>query len=303
MEWLKEFAETGSIPDRKVYTTNRVSENVAVARNVLEAEMVADRSRIDKGKSVDKGKGKAIPIELDGAKEMDIEKMQDITNSECLVNCHVPYHDFMIPGVAAPEQHPKSHPMKPGMALERQRTAILPDSKPPEKKGSMFGLPNETLSGSSSSQLEGHRLDVTLRTPTISPNLSMAVLHDGAGTRPGSFTMSSGVQQESTSQSSSQPQARIPSSTSPSPMKPPSFQMAGSSRQSSSPAKIDHEATKALQDSITSLLGKRPSPDVEELAGVNTAGRARNSRPGKRPRPQRSKVILFFSPSRIRFDE
>jgi hypothetical protein len=76
-------------------------------------------------------------------------------------------------------------------------------------------------------------------------------------------------------------------------MKPPSLQTADGSRQSLSPAKIDHEATKALQDSITSLLGKRPSPDAEEYP--STTGQVKGSRPGKRVRPQRSKVGLFLS--------
>lgn len=68
--------------------------------------------------------------------------------------------------------------------------------------------------------------------------------------------------------------------------------MGGSgSRLSLSPVKIDHEATKALQESITSLLGKRPSPEGEDLAG-GAAGVADipNARNGKRTRPHRSKV-------------
>lgn len=78
-------------------------------------------------------------------------------------------------------------------------------------------------------------------------------------------------------------------------MKPPSLQNGSSSRLSLSPAKIDHEATKALQESIASLLGKRPSPDIDELApGVATTGQVKGARPGKRVRPQRSKVGVSF---------
>ncbi|KAF8963182.1 twin BRCT domain-containing protein [Flammula alnicola] len=69
------------------------------------------------------------------------------------------------------------------------------------------------------------------------------------------------------------PDFRVPSSKSPSPMKIP---WAGS-RASLSPLKIDHKATKALQDSITSLLGKRPSEEGDESNGKKT----------KRGRPQR----------------
>jgi len=199
--------------------------------------------------------------------------MQDITNSVV-------------------EQHSQSQPKKQGLAspaLGRQNTVIIPAPKPPEKKGSMFGLPNEILGGSSSPPLEEHPPDSALRTP---PSLSMAMLQNDADTRQGSFTISSSVQQEvlSQSQGTDLQQRRVPSSTSPSPMKPPSLQKCGSSRQSLSPVKINPEATKALQESITSLLGKRPSPDVEELTTAGTAGRVKGPRPGKRVRPQRSKV-------------
>lgn len=87
---------------------------------------------------------------------------------------------------------------------------------------------------------------------------------------------------------------RVPSSKSPSPMK--SLQNchsngSSSSRLSLSPVKIDHDATKALQESITSLLGKRPSPEGEDLAGGGANGAdIPNGRNGKRARPQRSKV-------------
>ena len=86
------------------------------------------------------------------------------------------------------------------------------------------------------------------------------------------------------------PRMRVPSSKSPSPMKSlyNIHANGGSgSRLSLSPVKIDHEATKALQESITSLLGKRPSPEGEKLAGGGAD--IPNGRNGKRARP-RSKV-------------
>jgi hypothetical protein len=83
---------------------------------------------------------------------------------------------------------------------------------------------------------------------------------------------------------------RVPSSKSPSPMKVPS--QTGGSRLSLSPVKIDHDATKALQESITSLLGKRASPDGDEMVvgADGKTGPARRGRNGKRARPQKSKV-------------
>ena len=80
----------------------------------------------------------------------------------------------------------------------------------------------------------------------------------------------------------------VPSSKSPSPMKSLKNIGSGGSRLSLSPVKIDHEATKALQESITSLLGKRPTPEREDMAGGPAD--VPNARNGKRARPHRSKV-------------
>lgn len=80
---------------------------------------------------------------------------------------------------------------------------------------------------------------------------------------------------------------RVPSSKSPSPMKSLKNLGSSSSRLSLSPVKIDHEATKALQETISSLLGKRPTLEGEDLAGAADVPNGRN---GKRARPQRSKV-------------
>lgn len=93
------------------------------------------------------------------------------------------------------------------------------------------------------------------------------------------------------------PRIQVPSSTTPSPMKSlqNSHTIGGgssSSRLSLSPVKIDHEATKALQDSITSLLGKRPSPEGEDLVGAGAD--VPNGRNGKKARPHRSKVSQVY---------
>ena len=80
------------------------------------------------------------------------------------------------------------------------------------------------------------------------------------------------------------PRIRVPSSKSPSPMKSLKNISRSSSRLSISPVKIDNEATKALQETISSLLGKRSTPEGEDLAGVT------NGRNGKRTRPHRSRV-------------
>ena len=58
-------------------------------------------------------------------------------------------------------------------------------------------------------------------------------------------------------------------------------------RFSVSPIKLKREASKALKDNITSLLGKRQPSAGED-------GEAINLRAGKRPRPQRSKVSIGY---------
>ncbi|KAF4571183.1 hypothetical protein EYR36_008512 [Pleurotus pulmonarius] len=91
---------------------------------------------------------------------------------------------------------------------------------------------------------------------------------------------------------------RIPSSSSPSPMKlpgdidsgrqtvPSSPSKGSQGRHPSSPTKMSAEAAIALQKSLTSLLGKRRESD-EDPAQAGTSGAAGTR--AKRPRPQRSK--------------
>src|ERR1700722_2693326 len=73
----------------------------------------------------------------------------------------------------------------------------------------------------------------------------------------------------------------VPSSKSPSPMKMPGDHQR---ELTLSPVKVSNEVTRALQDNITSLLGKRQTSEDDLFA-----------RNGKRPRPHtRSKVIGIF---------
>lgn len=104
--------------------------------------------------------------------------------------------------------------------------------------------------------------------------------------------------------SSSEEQMSVPSSNTPSPIKPAAKQVGkGKGRAftrtksiSKSPSKyyppaqpIDAEATKALHESLTSLLGKRRSE--ESVDGSRDGVRKRGDRAdGKRPRPMRTKV-------------
>ncbi|KAF9496674.1 hypothetical protein BDN71DRAFT_1415262 [Pleurotus eryngii] len=92
---------------------------------------------------------------------------------------------------------------------------------------------------------------------------------------------------------------RIPSSSSPSPMKlagdidggrqtvPSSPSKGSQGRHISSPTKMSAEAAIALQKSLTSLLGKRRESDEDPTAQAGTSGAAGTR--AKRARPQRSK--------------
>ncbi|KAJ3847109.1 hypothetical protein EV368DRAFT_51751 [Lentinula lateritia] len=104
--------------------------------------------------------------------------------------------------------------------------------------------------------------------------------------------------------STSEEQMNVPSSNTPSPIKPAAKQVGkGKGRAftrtksiSKSPSKyyppaqpIDAEATKALHESLSSLLGKRRSE--ESVDGSRDGTRKRGDRAdGKRPRPMRTKV-------------
>lgn len=83
---------------------------------------------------------------------------------------------------------------------------------------------------------------------------------------------------------------RIPSSESPSPMKPPPLQR----NSSISPAKLDPGAAKALHESIASLLGKRHSPEDDELPNVESVEETPATKGGgsgrRSKRPLRAKV-------------
>ncbi|KAJ7047937.1 hypothetical protein C8F04DRAFT_26484 [Mycena alexandri] len=80
--------------------------------------------------------------------------------------------------------------------------------------------------------------------------------------------------------------ARVPSSTSPSPLRPRGVSV--------SPPKIPDYRTKALQDSIVSLLGqKRPAtPDEGDSTGAGGAGRAKRGKHRSKPQSRQPSDLL-----------
>ncbi|KDR78628.1 hypothetical protein GALMADRAFT_223890 [Galerina marginata CBS 339.88] len=293
MQWLGAMASSGVIPPVHEYL---------VLDSIERMDVDVDRKDVKgKGKAVDKGKQRATSHDVDDAMDVEVEgKMNDITNEH---------------NQSETKPH-SSH--KKAKTVERHPTTILPNPEPPEKFS--FGLPNETLGGPSgfiqpsslispapsisTPPVQGPRQEsYTMPSrqgsfaydhnpeshPPTNPNQNPIQIHQSLSKSSlkhrKSTILNIDAEPQPTHGHEQQQDGRIPSSKSPSPMKV----QRTNSRLSLSPVKIDHEVTKALQESITSLLGKRPSPDTDE-AGVSAGdiggGGGRN---GKRARPQRKK--------------
>ncbi|KAF9007398.1 hypothetical protein BDQ17DRAFT_1237797 [Cyathus striatus] len=262
VEWLAEMTRSGIIPGVAGY---EVGPGGVPVDNSMGKEK-------GKNKEVDyKGKGKAKAVDHDAAMDVDVDvdvagRITDITNT-------------------APSRK------RPTLALERQSTIILPDVRPPREglHGSStfsFGQPNESLLPAESSIYYNHPSSV--RTPEFSPVIQYGSRHPSAApsVQPSVANMNA-LSRNPTLQ-------EVGSSRSPSPMKLRAGSTALSigsrtpvkrqgTRLSLSPVKIDTEATRALQESITSLLGKRQI-DGE---GEGSKGGREN---GKRARSSRSRV-------------
>ncbi|KAJ7717673.1 hypothetical protein B0H16DRAFT_1433724 [Mycena metata] len=106
-----------------------------------------------------------------------------------------------------------------------------------------------------------------------------------APARGDSLTRDGGPSLRARALSSSSP-ARVPSSTSPSPLRPRGVSV--------SPPKIPDHRTKALQDSIVSLLGqKRPAtPDEGDSMGAGGAGRVKRGKHRSKPQSRQPSDLL-----------
>ncbi|KAF8813526.1 hypothetical protein BYT27DRAFT_7131662 [Phlegmacium glaucopus] len=300
LPWLAKMVENGQIPGLDGFL---VSAPVCGDAHAPEAPIAADSMTIDeermkdkkdlkgKGMAIDKGKGRqGISCEMSIVVNVDVgDRMNDITNN------------------TSSEDQPQPCAFEKPRLLERQPTTIIPQLDPPETTS--FGVAQGPLGRSSSFiphpsslctparsvaspvlQFPNHNESFTARSTSNVESFNANDLNLDLGSlsrRPSQ--RSADVISQAAGEGDSR--IRVPSSKSPSPMK--SLQNihangSSSSRLSLSPVKIDHEATKALQESITSLLGKRPSPEGDDLAG-GAAGGADIPRNGKRARPHRSK--------------
>ncbi|KAF8872587.1 hypothetical protein BD779DRAFT_1613786 [Infundibulicybe gibba] len=174
----------------------------------------------------------------------------------------------------------RSDPARPGSVFGRPNELLnLPGPSGPSANGSQLitavapGTPARNREAQRSSFNTPRRLhrsgSSSLQYVTRQNSLAASDHNSGAESNPESAhnTPSRKVDPEG--------QVRVPSSTTPSPMQIPRHP----SRPPPSPARIPNEVTRALQESITSLLGKRQPSDDELVSG----------RVGKRARPHRSK--------------
>lgn len=286
MEWLKEMATSGRIPEVEKHVVDVSAKPPPAEKEGLmcvAGDMATNEESglIVTEKVLDKGKGKAMLKEMDDAAEMDVDpQMHDVSTSK-LPPRFSKASDVLIPDIGA---------------VERLATTTIPHLESPERQPSVPGIQNRTIEGRTvSSYLEELRQYSSLPQTAV-PSRHQSVTMSLIDAQVESLTMSGLSERQPTvldlGEVDRSQEGRVPSSKSPSPMKVLS-QRSGS-RHSLSPEKIDHDATKALQESIASLLGKRPSPDGDELAvGADgksgPAGRSRNS---KRVRPRKSKVLL-----------
>lgn len=172
-----------------------------------------------------------------------------------------------------------SMPLLSGSQMQGVPADLESPPPPPQPPIPSFGKPNSSLGNSSSNPRppptpDPHLSDVSTPPPPLLPNKKKAAI-TRQNTIPSAITRRELERDRK--------QTRIPSSRSPSPMKLLPSQAHPPPPPPVSPVKISPEATKALKDSITSLLGKRQSSLDEEPE--TATGRA-----GKRTRPHRSKV-------------
>ncbi|KAF9483199.1 hypothetical protein BDN70DRAFT_874071 [Pholiota conissans] len=288
MEWVAAIASTGGIPPVHGFTVagSFVPPRIDDESMDVEMEVVGRKDLKGKGKAV--GQGSFLVMEM-----VEDPMMHDITNNSNTPPDHPPAQK-------SPTDTPSSRKGK-SKPLTQEPTVLISDE--PESEQFLFGMPNDTLGGS----YIAHPSSIATPTRSILGRsaASLASIEESLAEaqKPpqerelhteDTFDFSDSIARQRGCTAAEVAAMRIPSSKSPSPMRAPALARS-SSRASLSPVKIDidYGAAKALQDNITSLLGKRPAPDSADggvgVAGAGVAGQAAG-RNGKRARPQRAKT-------------
>ncbi|KAH0833426.1 hypothetical protein J3R83DRAFT_12539 [Lanmaoa asiatica] len=294
LPWLEHIARTGTIPcvDEYLVGASRGEDDFGYAQHL---DPVPEVRR-------DKGKGKE--------KEVDYQ-MMDITNDEPMFIKNAAFLQDAAPRNWEPDvrQHHRGKTLEPRSparhGLFGKPRFLTHDSDPPEGAEAQgnhpaTSSPHAPPPQSSSPPLAEAELPLPEPTP---PTLSSLVPSHVTPVRPPIHDADPQAQARPPART----QAPIPSSTSPSPMKlPPSSLIPDAFVASSSPVRLpDTDAiTKALHESLTSLLGKRPIAEedeamMREAAGAGVAGAARK---GKRVRPGGRSNIASRDASRENFN-
>ncbi|KAJ3570667.1 hypothetical protein NP233_g4252 [Leucocoprinus birnbaumii] len=289
MSWLAAIVSTGAIP--------LVEDHLVPGSTVGVGEI----SRLDFGVPMEvdvkgKGKAKAVPQDLP---PLDVgTTMNDITNTDIFDSpADLPQH---IPSHVRPAAPPP--PAKPQKTRSSSSSSAKSTSSP--SAAISFGQPKKGLIGQPTVLVPPTRVNSLASIPPQSLSIPVSPASVPASVPQHVLQQQPQQQQDSVTQSDSSSSttnndvipkaswreieqdkltAKIPSSRTPSPMK---LARSGSSRSSISPAKIDHEATKALQESITRAL-KRHTSEEDEVLGGNGGG---GGRMAKRLRPRGHKA-------------
>lgn len=264
--WLEEVARTGTIPAANVFLVTSEVEKQVVPKMDVDVDLYGETARETNGK----GKGKA-------------DQRESTVNG---VDCYYisPHRFNLMRFLDEPTSWSRLNtpPLSQEESADRQSMSLQTELSFGDTNG-ILGRPQSTqsLSQRSLSSIGAAKPARSRPPPQDSSTETDASISSGAEPRKPTPLE---VERERN-------QARIPSSKSPSPLKIPNAPTSPMKKAlerrrtrmlSVSPTKLTREASKALRDNITSLLGKRqPSTEDEE---------AMNSRAGKRPRPQRSKV-------------
>ncbi|KAG6853350.1 hypothetical protein C0991_005081, partial [Blastosporella zonata] len=292
VQWLEEIARTGAIPAATnflVQTIDRTRKEDAMDVDIADPK--------GKGKAIDRRKG-AWPIEesaIETAPTILLGKILTLLFLYCTkVNSFFPEQlgdDILNQAsrIRPPSVSPRRNPLEVMPVFEVESilatsTQLHPTTPTRPKSRSEifpFGKPNGLLS-----------VGVSKPPSTPSRTHSAPVVHNTPHHHNSHPKSSAPV--ASTSNLIRRPtqreiererrQTRIPSSRSPSPLKTqchpapqPLVRIP-----SESPTRIPREVAKALEDNITTLLGKRSSADDDAEPAP------KNTRPGKRQRPQRA---------------
>jgi DNA replication regulator DPB11 len=308
MEWMEEIKRTGVIPD---------------VDRFLVSGLHVERENDPKGKRKATGESKMADI-TNGIFVHPLSPYLDIDFCTITGQSQSPNQDPSLVPTQEVRQHKANSPPASPQRLKGQPLSVPSLSKlliSDEPGGSglsqsgSFGKPNALLRSANNSKPASQEPGTPAVEESEFPEPEAAVNYldfdTGFGEPPESVTDDS-IPPETRPSTPNRPRGfpteiaglqdedmQIPSSETPSPMKSVVDTTTRNSKisQSVSPSKfypppqpMDEEKTRALQESLSSLLGKRRSDDGTEGTESNANGRKISNRSGKRHRPLRLKV-------------